>query len=621
MNNDKLELIRHSVAHIMAQAVQRLYPGTKVAIGPAIENGFYYDFDFPSPIKEEDLPAIEAEMKKIVESRQDFVRIEVSKEEALKRCADEPYKIELINDLPPPTPPINGGGDATSSSDNSSPLPLAGGAGGGVPITLYENRDKDGNSVWFDLCRGPHVENTREINSAAFKLMRIAGAYWRGDEHRPMLTRIYGTAFDTPKALKEYLAFLEEAEKRDHRRIGKELDLFHIDPENPGEVFWHPNGWTIYRELQNYVREKISADGYVEVNTPFVMPKSLWERSGHWAKYEENMFVTESEKRTFALKPMNCPGHVEIFKQKTRSYRDLPLRIAEFGSCTRNEPSGALHGIMRVRGFTQDDAHIFCTEEQIEGEAIKFCNLLYNMYADFGFEKEKVQVKLSTRPEKRIGSDAQWDKAEAALATACGYAGVTFEINPGEGAFYGPKLEFTLIDALGRGWQCGTFQLDYQLPSKERLDAEYAGEDGGKHNPVMLHRAVLGSLERFIGILLENFAGALPVWLCPEQIAIIPVADAFNDYAQKLESEIKAICDAQGMSLRTSLELGTDRMNAKIRACQTRKIPYMLVVGEREANEGTVSIRRRDGQQTPPMKIADFAAYVGKKIKERSLEL
>ncbi|GMO42108.1 MAG: threonine--tRNA ligase [Termitinemataceae bacterium] len=584
--NEKLQIIRHSVSHIMAEAVTRLFPGTKLAIGPSIESGFYYDFLLPKPIVQEDLSAIEAEMKKIIDSREDFVRVELSKDEAKKRFAGQQFKIELIDGLP-----------------------------SNEPISIYEQKTADGVIAAYDLCKGPHVANTREINSASFKLMSISGAYWRGDEKRDMLTRIYGTAWETPKDLKAYLNMLVEAEKRDHRKLARELDLFHVDIENPGQIFWHANGWTIYRALENYVREKISSDGYFEVKTPFIMARSLWERSGHWDKYKDNMFITESEKRMFAIKPMNCPGHIEIFKQQTRSYRDLPLRLAEFGSCTRNEPSGSLHGCMRIRGFVQDDAHIFCTDDQVPDEARRFVRLLYGMYADFGFKKESVLVKLSTRPVLRVGDDAAWDIAEAALADTCKLEGIKFAIAEGEGAFYGPKLEFTLVDALGRQWQCGTLQLDYQMPSKERLDAEYIGADGERRTPVMLHRAVLGSLERFIGILLENFSGALPIWLHHEQAALIPVADAFNEYAQK-------VCDAlKKANIRASAELGDARLNAKIRDCQTRKIPYMLVVGEKEQAEGTVSIRARDGKKIPPMKIEEIVCYIADKITSKSLDL
>jgi threonyl-tRNA synthetase len=571
--NEALETIRHSAAHVMADAVLKLFPGSKYAIGPAIENGFYYDFDLSRPIKEEDLGEIEKEMRRIVSGNHDFSNKVLSREEALDFFKDQPYKTELINDL---------------AEDEQ--------------ITVYTHAD------FSDLCRGPHVANTKEINGQAFKLMKTAGAYWRGDVTKPMLTRIYGTAWQKPSELKEYLAFLEEAEKRDHRKIGKELDLFHIDDDNPGQIFWHPNGWTIYKTLKNYVSAKIEKDGYVEVNTPFVMPQSLWLRSGHWEKYQENMFVTESEKRLFALKPMNCPGHVEIFKTKTRSYKDLPLRMAEFGSCTRNEASGALHGIMRVRGFVQDDGHIFCTEEQISSEVVKFCILLKDMYKDFGFADDAIIVKFSTRPEKRVGSDESWDKSEAALEEACKAAGLAYEVQEGEGAFYGPKLEFTLVDALGRHWQCGTIQVDHQLPSADRLHADYIGDDNAKHQVVMLHRAVLGSLERFIGILLENFAGALPAWLQPQQAVVIPVAPTVEGYAQEIQELLRAA------GIRSKINLGNDRMNAKIRAAQLEKIPYMLVVGEKEMAEGTVAVRFRDGRGQEVMTKEAFISYAKDKI-------
>ena len=577
--SDKLDLVRHSTAHVMAAAVIKLFPGTKVAIGPAIDTGFYYDFQLPRPISPDDLPEIEKEMRKIVNQNLDFVRKEVSRAEALKLFAAEPFKTELINDLP---------ADAT--------------------ISIYETGD------FVDLCRGPHVANTKEINAQSFKLMKTAGAYWRGDETRPMLTRIYGTAWEKPNDLKAYLDMLAEAEKRDHRRIGKELDFFHMDDENPGQIFWHPDGWTVYRLIEEYVRAKIKEDGYVEVKTPFIMPQSLWERSGHWAKYRENMFITESEKRLFALKPMNCPGHIEIFKQGIKSYRDLPLRIAEFGSCTRNEPSGSLHGIMRVRGFVQDDAHIFCTEEQIPGEVAKFCLLLKNMYRDFGFDPDTILVKFSTRPEKRVGDDATWDRAEAALADACKVANLPYEISPGEGAFYGPKLEFTLVDALGRQWQCGTIQVDYQLPSKERLNAEFIGEDNAKHNPVMLHRAALGSLERFLGILIENYAGALPTWLSPRQVVVVPVAPGFDAYA----TEVAGYLASRGIRAKADVE--NDRMNAKIRKHQAMKVPYQLVVGQKEMDEKAVAVRFRDGKQEP-MTLEAFAAYIAEKVASRSVSL
>ena len=566
--SEKLPLLRHSIAHIMAEAVMNLFPGTKVAIGPAVEHGFYYDFDLPTSITQDDLARIEKEMRRLLSTPQNFVKEVIGRQEALELFKDQPYKCELINDLPQ---------DAE--------------------ISIY----RSGNFV--DLCRGPHVANSKEINAQSFKLQKIAGAYWRGDEKRPMLTRIYGTAWETPNDLKTYLTMQVEAEKNDHRKIGRELDLFHIEEDNPGEVFWHPNGWTLYLTVQQHVRQKIKEDGYVEVNTPFVMPQSLWLRSGHWEKYKENMFITESEKRVFALKPMNCPGHVEIFKQGIKSYRDLPLRIAEFGSCTRNEPSGSLHGIMRVRGFVQDDAHIFCTEDQISSEVCKFCNLLKSLYRDFGFDDKAILVKFSTRPEKRVGDDATWDRAENALAEACKAAGLEYEIAPGEGAFYGPKLEFTLVDALGREWQCGTIQADYQLPSKDRLNAEYIGEDNQKHQPVMLHRAALGSLERFIGILIEQFGGALPPWLSPVQAMVIPVAPVFNEYAESIAASLSKA------GFRVKADIDTDRMNAKIRKYQEQKIPYQLVVGEKEKQNNSVTVRLLKGAQKT-MSVDEFTAFL-----------
>ncbi|MGP1415630.1 MAG: threonine--tRNA ligase [Treponema sp.] len=577
--SEKLPLIRHSTAHVMAEAVKNLFEGTHVAIGPAIDTGFYYDFELPRPIKDEDLPKIEKEMRRILATNAPFVKSVITREEALELFKDQPFKIDLINGLPK---------DAEISTYTSG--------------------------KFVDLCRGPHVSSMKEINPQAFKIMKIAGAYWRGDEKRPMLTRIYGTAWENQNDLKEYLHLLEEAEKRDHRKLGIALDLFHLDEEDPGQVFWHPKGWDIYLTVQNYVRNRLKEDGYFEVNTPFVMPRSLWERSGHWAKYKENMFITESEKRTFALKPMNCPGHVEIFKRGLKSYRDLPLRLAEFGSCTRNEPSGSLHGIMRVRGFVQDDAHIFCRDEQISEEVAKFCKLLKHMYSDFGFNPEDIKVKFSTRPKVRIGDDETWDRAEQALKQACKVAELEYTIAEGEGAFYGPKLEFTLIDAIGREWQCGTIQVDYQLPSKERLNAEYIAEDNTKKHPVMLHRAALGSLERFIGILIENCAGLLPVWLSPIQAVVIPVAPTFNEYALKVKEELIK------KGFKVEADDSTERMNAKIRKHQSLKVPYLLIVGEKEANEKTVAVRIRGGEQKV-MTLEDFAQYIKEKINTFSQDV
>ncbi|UTC63858.1 threonine--tRNA ligase [Treponema sp. OMZ 788] len=574
----KLSTLRHSTAHVMAEAVVKLFPGTKVAIGPAIDYGFYYDFELPRPINNDDLPVIEKEMRKILSTHSGFEKEVISRETALEMFKEQPFKIELINGL---------------AADEE--------------ISIYKSGE------FTDLCRGPHVCSMADINAQSFKLMKTAGAYWRGDETKPMLTRIYGTVWEKPNDLKEYLAMLEEAEKRDHRKVGKAMDLLHVDEENPGQIFWHPKGWTLYLTIQNYVRKRLKEDGYLEVHTPFVMPRSLWERSGHWAKYKENMFITESEKRLFALKPMNCPGHVEIFKQGIKSYRDLPLRLAEFGSCTRNEPSGSLHGIMRVRGFVQDDAHIFCTEEQISSEVSKFCDLLKRIYADFGFYEDKILVKFSTRPEQRVGDDATWDRAEKALADACIAAGLEYEIAEGEGAFYGPKLEFTLIDALGREWQCGTIQVDYQLPSAERLNAEYIGDDNNKHHPVMLHRAVLGSLERFIGILIENCAGIMPPWLAPVQAVIVPVAPAFNEYAQRVQK----ILDKKGF--RVIADVGTDRMNAKIRKHQEEKVIYQLIVGQSEMDNNSVAVRMRKGGQKV-MSVEEFTSFLQEKIDSFAID-
>lgn len=577
MADEKLQTIRHSCAHVMAEAILKLFPGTKIAIGPAIDNGFYYDFDFPTDTKftEDDFQTVEKEMRKIIAGNHNFERKEVSKEEALKLFSGQDYKIELINDLPE-----------------------------GETIITYE---QDG---FLDLCRGPHVSNTKEINAQAFKLHKIAGAYWRGDSDRPMLTRIYALCFEKPNELKEYLTMLAEAEKRDHRKLGVEMDLFHLEPEDPGQIFWHPNGWTIYTTIQDYMRKQVRRDGYLEVNTPAIMPRSLWEKSGHWGHYQKNMFITESEKRLFAIKPMNCPGALEIFKSRLRSYKDLPIRLAEFGHDVRNEPSGTLHGIMRVRGFVQDDAHIICTEEQVAPEVAKFCKLLKNVYRDFGFND--LVVKFSTMPEDHVGDLATWERAEKALSDACHEAGLNYEIQPGEGAFYGPKLEFKLYDCLGREWQCGTIQADFQLPSAERLDATYIGKDNQKHHPVMLHRAILGSLERFIGILIENFAGSFPTWLAFEQAAVVPVSNAFDDYANEVnDALLKA-------DIRSAAYTSDDNMRQKIKIItKEHKTPYILVVGENEKNEKTVTVRFRQssGLEQKTMKLEDFIAYVHEKTE------
>ena len=544
-----LELVRHDCAHIMAEAVLELYPDTQVTIGPAIENGFYYDFHREQPFTTDDLDAIEKRMHDIVDRDEPIERAVWTRDEAVAfyREKNEPFKIELVEAIPQ---------DET--------------------VSYYTQ------GQFIDLCRGPHLPSTGRAGHA-FKLMKVAGAYWRGDSNRPMLQRIYGTAWLTEKDLVQYLTMLEEAEKRDHRKLGRQLDFFHLQEEAAGSVFWHAKGWTLYREIEMYMRRRLDEAGYSEVKTPQLVDRSLWEASGHWDKFGDNMFTAETtEDRTLALKPMNCPGHVQIYRQGVKSYRDLPLRMAEFGSCHRNEPSGALHGIMRVRAFTQDDAHIFCTEDQINSESVAFCNLLQDIYADFGFED--IRVKFSDRPEVRAGDDATWDKAEAALRDATAAADLETVLNPGEGAFYGPKLEFVLRDAIGRDWQCGTLQVDFVLP--ERLDAEYVAEDGARHRPVMLHRAILGSLERWIGILIEQYSGRMPVWLSPVQVVVAPITDSANDYAEQVHTA------ALAAGLRTEIDTRNEKIGYKIREHSTAKVPFILAVGGREAEAGTVALRR-----------------------------
>jgi threonyl-tRNA synthetase len=548
---DVLELIRHDAAHVMAEAVQELYPGTQVTIGPAIDNGFYYDFARDEPFTPEDLAKIEARMREIVDRDEPIEREVWDRNRAITffNSIGEHYKAQIIEAIPD-----------------------------GEPVSIY----RQGN--WLDLCRGPHLPSTGRLGKA-FKLMKLAGAYWRGDSRNAMLQRIYGTAWATEEQLRAYLSMLEEAERRDHRRLGREMDLYHFQEEAPGAVFWHPNGWTLYRVLQAYMRERLTASGYVEVHTPQLVDRSLWERSGHWEKFREHMFTAEAEDKIMALKPMNCPGHVQIYKQGIKSYRDLPLRMAEFGACHRNEPSGALHGLMRVRAFTQDDAHIFCTEDQITSETKAFCELLLEVYRDFGFGE--VTVKFSDRPLKRAGSEDTWDKAEAALRLATAAAGLATLLNPGEGAFYGPKLEFVLRDAIGRDWQLGTLQVDFVLP--ERLEAGYIGEDGEKHRPVMLHRAILGSFERFIGILIEHYAGRLPMWLAPLQVVVASITNDVDAYARHVHQQL----DAAGV--RAQLDLRNEKIGYKVREHTLAKVPAMLVVGKREASENTVAVRRLGG--------------------------
>ncbi|MFK7874687.1 MAG: threonine--tRNA ligase [Paracoccaceae bacterium] len=562
------ELIRHDLAHIMARAVQDIWPDTKVTIGPVIANGWYYDFDRAEPFTPEDLGTIEKKMKEIINKR-DPVRTEIwDRPRAIQHYKDtgEPFKVELIEAIP-----------------------------GDEPLRMYWHGD------WQDLCRGPHLQHTGQVPGDAFKLMSIAGAYWRGDSDREQLQRIYGVAFTGKEKLKAHLHMLEEAAKRDHRKLGREMNLFHMQEEAPGQIFWHPNGWSIYTDLQDYMRRKQRAGGYVEVNTPQLVNRKLWEDSGHWDKYQENMFIVEvdedhaREKAVNALKPMNCPCHVQIFNQGLKSYRDLPLRMAEFGSCARYEPSGALHGIMRVRGFTQDDGHIFCAEDQIESETAQYIAYLTSVYKDLGFET--FRVKFSDRPEKRSGSDEVWDRAEAALLAATRAAGIEPEMNPGEGAFYGPKLEFVLTDAIGRDWQCGTHQVDFVLP--ERLDATYIGQDGAKHRPVMLHRACLGSFERFIGILIEEHAGKLPFWLAPRQVVVASITSDADAYVAEVVQTLRAA------GVKAEPDIRNEKINYKVREHSLGKVPVILAIGHREVEERTVTIRRLGQKQTSVAKLDD----------------
>ncbi|MDB2638747.1 threonine--tRNA ligase [Alphaproteobacteria bacterium] len=560
-----LALLRHDCAHVMAEAVLELFPETQVTIGPAIENGFYYDFHREKAFSEDDLATIEKRMHEIVDRDEPIIRNAWTRDEAVAfyKNNNEPFKIELVEAIP---------ADQT--------------------VTFYQQGD------FIDLCRGPHLPSTGKLGHA-FKLMKVAGAYWRGDSTRPMLQRIYGTAWVTEKDLAAYLHMLEEAEKRDHRKLGRQLGLFHLQEEAAGSVFWHAKGWVLYREIEAYVRRRLDAAGYSEVKTPQLVDRSLWEASGHWEKFGENMFTAQSEdERTLALKPMNCPCHVQIFRQGIKSYRDLPLRMAEFGSCHRNEPSGALHGIMRVRAFTQDDAHIFCTEDQITAESVKFCSLLQSIYADFGFHD--VRVKFSDRPEVRAGDDATWDRAEAALTDATKAAKLDTILNPGEGAFYGPKLEFVLRDAIGRDWQCGTLQVDFVLP--DRLDAEYVGEDGNRHRPVMLHRAILGSMERWIGILIEQYAGRMPAWLAPVQIVVASITDQANDYAREVATA------AADLGLRVETDLRNEKISYKVREHSVMKVPFILAVGGREAEAGTVALRRLGSNDQQVIDMAEALA-------------
>jgi len=571
-SDEGLEVIRHSSAHLLAQAVKALFPEAQVTIGPVIDDGFYYDFAYKKGFSESDLEKIEKKMAELVKQDLTVERSVMSRDDAVKFFRDmgEEYKAEIIESIP---------------ADQE--------------LSLYKQGD------FIDLCRGPHVPSTGKIK--AFKLMKLAGAYWRGDSNNEMLQRIYGTAWNDKKALKAYLHRLEEAEKRDHRKLARKLDLFHAQEEAPGMVFWHDNGWAIYTEVEKYIRGKLRLNNYTEVKTPQVVDRVLWEKSGHWDKFGDMMFTTHSENRDYAVKPMNCPCHVQIYNQGLKSYRDLPLRMAEFGSCHRNEPSGTLHGLMRVRNFTQDDAHIFCTEDQIQSEVSEFIDLLFEVYKDFGFDE--VIVKLSTRPEQRVGADEVWDKAEHSLEKALNAKGLEWDLQPGEGAFYGPKIEFSLKDCIGRVWQCGTIQVDFSMPG--RLDAQFVAEDGIKHVPVMLHRAILGSLERFIGILIEQHAGAFPSWLAPIQVMVMGITDKHGEYVQKVEKTLL------NSGLRVKSDLRNEKIGFKIREHTLQKIPYLLVAGDREAENQTVAVRTRSGEELGVMSIDDFTNQLSEEIASR----
>ena len=573
-DEDGLEIIRHSCAHLLGHAIKQLFPDVKMAIGPTIDNGFYYDIDLDQALNDEDLAKLEKRMLELAKTNYAVVKKTVSWQEARDtfEARGESYKMEIL--------------DENIEKDDRP--------------GLYHHEE------YIDMCRGPHVPNMKHCHH--FKLMNVAGAYWRGDSENKMLQRIYGTAWADKKQLKAYLQRLAEAEKRDHRKIGKALDLFHWQTEAPGMVFWHNDGWTIYTELEKFVRQKLHEYDYDEVKGPLMMDRQLWERSGHWDKYAENMFTTESEKREYAIKPMNCPGHVQIFNQGLKSYRDLPLRMAEFGCCHRNEPSGALHGLMRVRGFTQDDAHIFCTEDQVQAEVTKCIEMVYDVYKTFGFED--ILVKLSTRPEKRIGADEIWDKAEEGLANALNSLDIPFEYLPGEGAFYGPKIEFTLLDCLGRNWQCGTVQLDFALPG--RLDASYIGEDGERHVPVMIHRAILGSLERFIGILIEEYSGKFPTWLSPIQATVMNITDKQGEYCENVVKKLKE------SGFRAKVDLRNEKIGFKIREHTLKRVPYLLVVGDKEMENGEIAVRTRGGEDLGKMSVDDFIAKLTQEVSDRT---
>lgn len=576
-DDEGVEIIRHSTAHLVGHAVKQLYPTAKMVIGPVIEEGFYYDISYERPFTPEDMAAIEARMKELIAQDYDVVKKMTPRAEVIKVFSErgEDYKLRLVEDMPNET-----------------------------AMGLYYHQE------YIDMCRGPHVPNTRFLK--VFKLTKLAGAYWRGDAKNEQLQRVYGTAWADKKDLQAYITRIEEAEKRDHRRLGRELDLFHIDECSPGTVFWHPKGWRVWQEVEQYMRRVYRDNGYEEVKAPQILDKTLWEKTGHWDKYRDNMFITESEKRDYALKPMNCPGHILIFKQGIKSYRDLPLRYGEFGQCHRNEPTGGLHGIMRVRGFTQDDGHIFCTEDQIQKEVHDFTQLLQKVYADFGFTD--IIYKVATRPEARIGSDEVWDKAEKALFDSLKASGCEYQIAVGDGAFYGPKIEYTLKDALGRQWQCGTIQVDFSMPV--RLDAEYVGEDGNRHRPVMLHRAIVGSLERFIGILIEQFAGALPVWLAPVEVAVLNITDAQADYVQDVVAKLQKALPNQ--SLKIASDLRNEKITYKIREHSLQKLPYILVAGDKEKAAGTVAVRARGNKDLGVMSVDAFIELLANDIASKA---
>ena len=572
-DKEKLNHMRHTLAHLLAAAILEIHPDAKNTIGPAIDDGFYYDFSFERPFTPEDLAGIEQVMSELASRAIPVVRKLVARDEAVRFFLEkgEAYKAEIISQIP-----------------------------GGQAISLYEQEE------FVDLCRGPHVPDTGKLQ--AFKLMKIAGAYWRGDPKNEVLQRIYGTAWSDKKDLKAYLTRLEEAERRDHRKIAKTLDLFHMQEEAPGMVFWHPKGWVLWQVIEHYMRGVFRGNGYQEIRTPLVVSKTLWEKSGHWDKFQADMFTTASESRDYAIKPMNCPCHIQVYNQGLKSYRDLPLRLAEFGSCHRNELSGVLHGLMRVRGFTQDDAHIFCAEDQVQSEVSAFIDLLHTVYADFGFDK--VLIKLSTRPQNRVGSDEVWDKAEAALETALNAKGLDWQLQPGEGAFYGPKIEFSLKDCLDRVWQCGTIQVDFSMP--ERLGAVYVAEDGGKRTPVMLHRAILGSLERFIGILIEHYAGYFPLWLAPVQAVVFNITDAQSEYAQQVANELTS------HGLRVDLDLRNEKIGFKIREHSMQRVPYLIVVGEKEKNNGTASLRTQKGEDLGAFQVSEILGKMTAETANRS---